>query len=66
MIDVDLADDGAMDDFWHLDSTSLRWRNVDVASGGINFLPSKRHSMAFAAVSATTIVMYGGMSDGKK
>ena len=65
MMNSDLADDGAMGDFWHLDSTSLTWSNLNVASGRINFLPPKRHSMAFAAVSENTIVMYGGVSDGK-
>ena len=54
------ADAGAMGDFWRLDTVSLTWTNV---TQGLS--PTKRHSMAFASVSADKIVMYGGESEGQ-
>ncbi len=60
-----LAADGvAKDDFWILESATLKWTEQTraVVKGS---WPAMRHSMAFVAVNSDTIIVFGGKSTGE-
>ena len=58
-----LTEDGIKGDFWCLDPATLTWSTL--TEGNIKgVFPTKRHSMAFDAVSEDLIILYGGKSEG--